>query len=1065
MTVASCAVAVVANVKDAPIPSLATLEAQAAPVGGAARTVTLDKGLPAYREGSLVHSTFVMQRDDASVASLKKHIAEVDVVFPDWFTFTGEKPDITRDIDPDLQRFLQDSGVQVIPTIANLAPGQWMGETFSSYLATPRNRTVLSHLILEQLSANSLKGIDLDFEQLTPASMPHYLTFLRELTTLLHAHDMSVLVDLPLDDDTFDYPLIASIVDTVVVMAYDEHYETSKPGPIASEAWFREHVGSALSKIPAAKALVALGQYAYDWNTTKGTGESADYSTAIETAAARQATITTDDAALNSTFSYRDLDGDQHEVWMLDAVSLWNQLRFLDGRPVYGVSLWRTGSEDPTIWDFYSAKASGGAQVGVVERARALESSTYSGDGEFLTVERSPQDGARELTVRDGIIYRSTYTTYPTGFGVKRSGLSPARNVALTFDDGPDPVYTGQILDILTKYNVKATFFVVGESVSRWPDVVRRAVAEGHPIGSHTFYHTDDTEVVDSRFTLELDATQRAMRAVSQRASTLFRQPYNVDSQPATSDVLHPLDVVAHLGYTTVNADIDSDDFANPGVPAIVDTVLNGLDATGSNVVLFHDGGGDRAQTVAALEQLIPTLQAKGYNLVAPSHLLNVPQDKVMRELSWGEGILAFNDGFWMDAALWIHDWAWRVVSVLFLATILLSVARISLLGFLVLRSRFHTPGSDPGFRPFVSILIPAYNEDQVISKTLDALLRSDYSDYEVLVIDDGSQDSTREVVERYSAHSPRVRCLSKPNGGKFSALNLALEQARGDYVVTIDADTLVFPNTVTALIAPFSDPSVDAVCGNVKVGNARNLLTRFQSVEYITTQNFDRRAFEAINCISVVPGATGAWKKSSVLRIGGYCGETLTEDADLTLTLVEDGGKVVYAPEAVSSTEAPETLRDLYKQRFRWSFGIYQSLWKHRRSFFKGSLGWIALPNMLIFQLFWPLLSPIGDLVFLYALVTGNAQAIVVGYATFLLLDVAASVVAFSLDKEPYRAMWPILIQRFYYRQFMYIVTFRTVLAALAGRRHAWNKLNRRNSVNSPPPKSQLPGQLVYVD
>lgn len=227
-----------------------------------------------------------------------------------------------------------------------------------------------------------------------------------------------------------------------------------------------------------------------------------------------------------------------------------------------------------------------------------------------------------------------------------------------------------------------------------------------------------------------------------------------------------------------------------------------------------------------------------------------------------------------------------------------------------------------------------------------------------------------------------------------------------------------------------------------------KNILTAFQEVEYVTGQNYDRHAFDALNCISVVPGATGAWKKQKVLDIGGYSGDTLVEDADLTLTLLENGGRIVYAPLARSVTEAPERVVELFKQRFRWSYGTFQCFWKHRRTFGKGSLGLIALPNMLLFQVIFPLLCPIGDIVLIAAVFLGNLQPILIGYVLFFFMDAIVSGTAYVLDKKSVTHIWVIFIQRFFYRQFMYLVTFKSIIAALSGNRHGWNKLERKGSV-----------------
>jgi peptidoglycan-N-acetylglucosamine deacetylase len=366
--------------------------------------------------------------------------------------------------------------------------------------------------------------------------------------------------------------------------------------------------------------------------------------------------------------------------------------------------------------------------------------------------------------------------------------------------------------------------------------------------------------------------------------------------------------------------------------------------------------------------------------------------------------------------------------------------------------------GTRAAFEPAVRVLIPAFNEAKVLSRTLDALMQSDYPYLRVSIIDDGSTDNTAAVAEWWSDLDARISLIQKLNGGKASALNAGMAAASEEYVITIDADTIILPHSVRRLIERFADPAVDAVCGNVQVGNVRNMLTAFQNVEYITSQNYDRRAFDSLNCISVVPGATGAWNRRKVLAVGGYSTQTLTEDADLTLTLLAAGGRIVYAPEAQSVTEAPETARTLFRQRFRWSFGTLQCLWKHRRQFGHGTLGNVALVNILLFQLIFPLLSPLGDAVMVMCLLRRSFGALAAGYLLFLLMDCVSSLIAFRLDRRSYHGAWVVLVQRFYYRQFMYVVTIAALLAALRGRRHGWNKLSRTGTVRMPKPSIPHP-------
>jgi len=277
-----------------------------------------------------------------------------------------------------------------------------------------------------------------------------------------------------------------------------------------------------------------------------------------------------------------------------------------------------------------------------------------------------------------------------------------------------------------------------------------------------------------------------------------------------------------------------------------------------------------------------------------------------------------------------------------------------------------------------------------------------------------------------------------------------------------VDADTLVSPDAIPKMIAHFTSPDVTAVCGNVEVGNVNGVITAFQAIEYVTSQNFDRRAFSALNTISVVPGALGAWRREAVIAAGGYSDQTLTEDADLTLTILRRGGKVVYEPEAYGRTEAPETLSALLKQRFRWTYGTYQCLWKHRKAFFKGTLGWIGLPNMVVFQLIFPLLSPIGDVMMVLSVIRGDWRAFMAGYVAFLAMDICGSLLAFTLDRKPLHYLPLLLVQRFSYRQIMYYVCFKALISAVRGARHGWRKLDRTGSVAVAESRISTPGPAV---
>jgi peptidoglycan-N-acetylglucosamine deacetylase len=365
-------------------------------------------------------------------------------------------------------------------------------------------------------------------------------------------------------------------------------------------------------------------------------------------------------------------------------------------------------------------------------------------------------------------------------------------------------------------------------------------------------------------------------------------------------------------------------------------------------------------------------------------------------------------------------------------------------------------------------VLIPAYNEEKVIVRTVRAVVASTYPKLRVIVIDDGSKDRTLEVVTaafRDEAAAGHVTILTKPNSGKAEALNYGLTQVTEEVFVGIDADTVIARDAIARLVPHFIDARVGAIAGNAKVGNRVNLWTRWQALEYVTSQNFERRALNTLNAISVVPGAIGAWRTAAVREAGGYHADTVAEDADLTMALLQRGYRVNYEDRALAFTEAPVSARGLMRQRFRWSFGILQAVWKHRQAFGRrGVLGWAALPNIIVFQILLPVVSPSIDLMFAVGALSylyqrhfhpesadpRSFQQLLLFFALFLIIDFVTSAVAFALErrdadaKEDFWLLGDIWLQRFTYRQLFSAVLFRTLKRAAEGRAFNWDKLER---------------------
>ncbi|HWT52000.1 MAG TPA: glycosyltransferase, partial [Caulobacter sp.] len=471
------------------------------------------------------------------------------------------------------------------------------------------------------------------------------------------------------------------------------------------------------------------------------------------------------------------------------------------------------------------------------------------------------------------------------------------------------------------------------------------------------------------------------------------------------------------------------------------------------------------------LPGLIDQIRARGYRLVTIGELAGMTPQQVMPPTSRTALDLAV-DRLGFD----FFRWTQTIMTTLFVTAIFLGVARLVFLASLALVHRFWTheePADlDAENGPLVSVLIPCFNEEKVIAASVARILESDWKNLEVLVLDDGSKDRTAQEVRDHFQGDPRVMLLSFENGGKARAVNRGLAVAKGEYVVALDADTQFAPETISRLARWFQDEDIGAVAGNAIVGNRVNIVTRWQALEYVTAQNLERRALSTLGAVTVVPGAVGAWRKSVLDALGGYPADTLAEDQDLTIACQRAGWKVAFDPEARAYTEAPDTVGGLLKQRFRWSFGTLQCVWKHRRAMFNRKtpvLGFVALPQIWLFQILLAVAAPLVDLAVIWSLIAGLYGAVahpvewrpddmllgLVYWAIFIGVDLSAGALGMALEKRAPWADLPFLpVQRFGYRQLMYYVVVKSVVMAIRGGRVGWGKLERRATVSVSPPR-----------
>ncbi|MFC9127020.1 bifunctional polysaccharide deacetylase/glycosyltransferase family 2 protein [Streptomyces sp. NPDC057099] len=682
--------------------------------------------------------------------------------------------------------------------------------------------------------------------------------------------------------------------------------------------------------------------------------------------------------------------------------------------------------------------------------------------------------GAGSSDVPDDVLDGGPIVTFRGGQATTVS--VPDKTIALTFDDGPNPTWTPQVLAILEKYDVPATFFLVGSMVSRYPGIVEDMVEQGHEVGIHTFTHVDLSYQSDARVRREMEQTQLALAGAADITTTLFRAPYSSETDAIDNYSWPVYKKLGEDGYTSVFVDTDSDDWKRPGVSKIVQWATPKKNKGAS--VLFHDAGGERSQTIKALPQYIEKMRAKGYTFTTISGVVEQGRGSGQQQPGTGGPQSAANgpqgtantlqaahreatgailyEGKALVAAVAVAEWAVPTLSV---GLMVVGVAVIGRFGMMLvlarrhyrLRNRRRFSWGPTVTRP-VSVIVPAYNEKECIANTLASLARSTHP-IEIIVVDDGSTDGTAEIAE--SLGMPNVRVVRQANAGKPAALNNGVRNAAYDIVVMMDGDTVFEPDTVRQLVQPFADPEVGAIAGNAKVGNRTTLIGAWQHIEYVMGFNLDRRMYDLLRCMPTIPGAIGAFRREAVLQVGGMSEDTLAEDTDITIAMHRAGWRVVYQEHARAWTEAPGSLKQLWSQRYRWSYGTMQALWKHRKSLTdkgpSGRFGRVGMPLVVLFQIVTPVFAPLIDVFTAYSMIFIDFEAALLAWLAVLGVQLVCAAYAFRLDREKYRYLLMMPLQQLAYRQMMYLVLIHSCVTALTGGRLRWQKLKRTGEVGTP--------------
>ncbi len=1007
-----------------------------------------------------VRAAFYVNWDIQSKYSLIQNASKINMVLPEWLFVQDSTGKIAVDIDNSALEIMRKNHMAVVPMLTNNFNNVWNGNNVHQIITSPVGRIRLIDNLLAILDQYKFNGVNIDFEEMNETTDEYMILFQKEMYQKLHEKGYLVTQDIVPFNEDYNPVELAKYNDFLFLMGYDQHNSTSTAGPVAAQYWVESALDQLCKEIPSDKVILCLAAFGYDW-TAGFQGDDVTYQEAISTALEKNAKVIFDNNTYNLNYTYNDENDQPHQVYFADAATAFNAMRAAADFQTSGVAVWFLGSEDHRIWQFFDHDLSAG---GLAEKNFDPESISnapssygvdYVGAGEVLNILTTPHGGSLKIEYdpKDKLIAEEEYLSLPTSYVINKAGEA-TKKIVLTFDDGPDERYTPRILDILAKYKVPAVFFITGINAEQNLPLVRRIYNEGHEIGNHTFLHPNLELASDDRLKIELRTTGYIIESITGHATILFRPPYNTDAEPTVALQIRPISIAKNEGYLTIGSSIDPNDW-QVGVSA--DTIVQrAIQQQGlGNIMLLHDAGGNREETIKALPRIIEYYRSKGYEFISLASLIHKKRDDVMpppkepfyRYLETADATV-FSVTYYFN----------RIISTIFLLALVLSLLKILSLAVLAIRqyrdSKRHYATIIPQPTNKVSIIVPGYNEEITAPKTVENLLLTDYPDFEIIFVDDGSKDNTyANILALYGDH-PRVKVLTKPNGGKASALNYGIAYATGDILVCIDADTVLKTDAVSLMVDYFSDPKVAAVAGNVKVGNRMNLLTRWQSIEYITSQNFDRRAYSYVNAIMVIPGAIGAFRRDAVEKVGLFTTDTLAEDCDLTLRLLREGYKVQSCNRAQAFTEAPETLKMLLKQRFRWTFGIMQSFWKHHDRLFvrkTPNLGWIVLPNMLVFQLILPLLAPLVDITLLFSFFMPKAGILVILYFAYYALDLAISAIAFRLDGEKLslRDGFNLFLQRILYRQLLWYVLVKGYLRAIKGELAAWGILKRTGSVD----------------
>ncbi len=1011
-----------------------------------------------------VRSAFYVNWDIQSLQSLKKNISKLNLVLPELFFVQDTSDEIYVDMNETsikALKIMKDGHVTILPMVTNFFNKKWNGNNVRRIIHNKNRKTIFINSIIKQLRKYKLHGINIDFEDLNETTDEFIIDFQKDLSLALHKNGFLLTQDVSPFNEDYNYKELSKYNDLIFLMAYDQHNMSSSPGPISSIDWVENALDESLKNIISNKVVLCLAAYGYDWPIGYQASDIT-YQEAMTIAKESDTIPFYNNHTYNLNYTYWDENDIEHQVYFTDAATTYNLIRASYDFGTAGVALWRLGSEDERIWRFYNQNLDANFlnnnknRLDSVDQIPTLTNVDYVGEGEILNILSTPSKGVIEFEYdsTDKLISEEKYKSLPSGYVIKKSG-NKEKKIVLSFDDGPDEDYTNKIISILEKYNIPASFFVTGVNIQANLPTFIKLFNKGYEIGNHTYTHANLEEASIERTKLELRTTRRMIEAITGQSTVLFRPPFSVDAEPTSYNELKPLAIGKEENYIYVGAAIDTRDWEkNVSADTIYKRAISKKNI--GNIILLHDAGGDREQTILALPRIIEYYKKNGYTFTTIADLLNKKKEQLMPPLinKKSNYINDFN-----YSSIYLIYYSEYFIYCIFLIALLLTAFRLLAISVLATKKQFENKQNAKAQLRYsnykVSIIVPCYNEEVNIVKTIDHLLNLSYQNIEITVVDDGSTDKTLDNLISNFRTKLNVKIFSKVNEGKAEAINYGIKHSSGNLLFCIDADTVISNDAIEKMLVYFEDDKVAAVAGNVKVGNKVNLLTNWQSIEYITSQNFDRMAFDVLNGIMVVPGAIGMFRKKHVLEVGLFSTDTLAEDCDLTMKLLANGYKVKTCNQAMAYTEAPDRISSFVKQRRRWSYGIIQSFWKHRKLLFnfgKPNMGWVVLPNILIFQMILPLFNPLVDIILILSLLFGKTMIVLFLYLIYMIVDMLLATFAFAFEGESinYKVLAMMIPQRIIYRQLFFYILFISYIKIIKGELQHWGIIKRTGMVKS---------------